>query len=42
MGSMKDYWIDQIEAKRERRIAEALGITEEELGPVDTNQLISD
>lgn len=31
MGSMKDYWIDQIEAKRERRIAEALGITEEEL-----------
>ncbi len=31
MGSTKDYWFDQIEAQKDRRLAELLGITEDEL-----------
>lgn len=31
MGRVKDYWFDQIEAQKDRRLAELLGITEDEL-----------
>jgi len=31
MGSTKEYWCDQIESQKDRRLAELLGITENEL-----------
>lgn len=31
MGSIKDYWLDQMETRRDRKLAKLLGITEDEL-----------
>lgn len=35
MGSTKEYWFDQIEAKKHQRLAETLGITEDELEQIE-------
>ncbi|WP_350024264.1 hypothetical protein [Serratia marcescens] len=31
MGSIKDYWFDQMESRRDRKLAKLLGITEDEI-----------
>lgn len=35
MGSTKEYWFDQIEAQKDRRLADLLGITEDELEQIE-------